>query len=682
MPSFKIGPKGVLINTQTPELTTGGRSGGEFQDASGLYTYNGQQAFIEPARNGRRYEHQVAGQDGVSYARIQFANGNLQSYLVPFNELRPYRPPEGGGGGGGGGGATKSAIASDPSTPTIRGALIPLLLGKLGIGAVVGWVGNREDRAGTWYESAMHILCIGPAEELTTIYSNGYTTWRGNVTRTTHPSGTLVDIGTDGKFRIYWGDAGQPINTELAGFTELDSSYPSTCYIYWEERRLGESAYWPTLHYEVTADVRSNSLTSDSSYISTNEYEDNANIGRHTEFVWKTTDAEALNWQRGYTIEVSAADYRATIASSPFESGGVYYIPVTTSISGSIVGLQPGVITGYMKRGVNPADLIDQVLFDPWPHGGGLRPDTFDLDTLTEVHDHFRDGTDPSILLVVDGGFPDGQHFLSVDTRETYTRCQRLSIGDTLNMTFSGSGSGTKTITEITDNEDRTFSITIDIIGVGTVSSTVALSLPHTGTETMASSILLKGGDSWTKAITALQEDFGLMVSFNTFTGLFEFSLMREGDAVTTITQDEFQMQNVVRQLGYADLSPAQTVYSLVDNSRKYSSSTVSVTDDGLSRYQGSPNSQKIDLNTITDLGSATEVASRKEQESDMDETINVRLQSSLLRLPIGSLVDFENIPDRFRLLEREYTPEEASFEGTFVKDAYSITNNYIPPTD
>lgn len=155
---------------------------------------------------------------------------------------------------------------STPGTLASRGTFIPILLGRRRLGAIVGWVGGRTSKkeggsggkgsgggvegVKIYSEKGWHILCVGPAFALHRILQSGKTIWRGPINRNTTPSGSTINIGKKGSFRIYWGDIGQPIDGDLANRV-VPSRWENICFVVWDRKRLGSSQTWPILDYEV-----------------------------------------------------------------------------------------------------------------------------------------------------------------------------------------------------------------------------------------------------------------------------------------------------------------------------------------------------------------------------------------------------------------------------------------------
>ena len=165
-----------------------------------------------------------------------------------------------------------TSIAQDdrPTTLANRGDFCPYIIGKFKTGYVFTWAGDQqaftrqEDVGGSggkkgfggggsasqtvWFMPAKHLLGH-QMTSLTEIEEGGKIVWQGNLTRENTPSGSTVDAGDAGIFRIYWGEWNQPIDPDLAAFTGIRSRWPGRAYIYWVEKRLGTSRQWPQINY-------------------------------------------------------------------------------------------------------------------------------------------------------------------------------------------------------------------------------------------------------------------------------------------------------------------------------------------------------------------------------------------------------------------------------------------------
>lgn len=156
----------------------------------------------------------------------------------------------------------------EPTTRATRGSWIPILIGTREVEPVVAFAGDRivvqESSGGkglfgggaagasnVYYESAMHVLTVGPDSKLFAILQDGKVIWEGPITPDTSPSGTTINIGQRGRFTIYWGEIDQPINDALASPNRIGiaSRWPYVCYVWWFRKRLSSSPFWPRLTY-------------------------------------------------------------------------------------------------------------------------------------------------------------------------------------------------------------------------------------------------------------------------------------------------------------------------------------------------------------------------------------------------------------------------------------------------
>lgn len=155
-----------------------------------------------------------------------------------------------------------------------RGAYIPLLIGRHRIGPVFAFVDDSESHTSlvdspgqpgfgkgagsaptppSYWEDALHILCVGPGSRLMAIYENGETVFNADVSPDSNPSGSAFTLADGSTFRIYWGFRDDPVLPRLDSSPRhgLSVRYPLTMKILWLSKNLGQSRQWPRLEYEV-----------------------------------------------------------------------------------------------------------------------------------------------------------------------------------------------------------------------------------------------------------------------------------------------------------------------------------------------------------------------------------------------------------------------------------------------
>lgn len=175
--------------------------------------------------------------------------------------------------------------SSDPPVLVARGDTIPLCIGMEVLPGMLVWEGaNRiviEDFQGgaggkgigaaaggrneVIYSQGQQVICVGPGSRLTHIEQDGRKIWPlrdqhpDGITPLTAPSGTSFTCrnaeggGSEGTFRIYWGEIDQPVDALFAdgsakGHAANDGFVMS---VVWDDKRTGGSRRWPVLKYGV-----------------------------------------------------------------------------------------------------------------------------------------------------------------------------------------------------------------------------------------------------------------------------------------------------------------------------------------------------------------------------------------------------------------------------------------------
>ena len=516
-----------------------------------------------------------------------------------------------------------SGILDDATTePSVRGTIAPFILGRFKTGPVSAYIGSRlvrEERVdyhkdapkqAVYYEKAIHVLCVGPARRLNTIYEGGKEIFKGPITPLTHPSGTQVDLGYGrngyGRFRIYWGEPDQPVDSGTASITGLRSRFPYICYIAWDHKRLGTQSTWPSLEYDIEVDTLSKPVGGEYIEYSAFSITENAVyegdlalsglagyssiFGRDdtTSFAFRLTASSVADAQIGNVFLIESINYIGTVTNI-FSNGADFLVFSNSYLPQSEVGnTRSARIYSPEGRGVNPASALHQMLFETYPHGLGLSPPLFDTDSLKVLADMFK-------------------------------------------------------------NE-----------------------------EPSPCSLVLKAGKSFRDGIDAILQDFGLFFYWNQNTGIYGFSALREGDSSTTISLSNYKTGELARVSAYAVLDSDKTIYSFKDSSRKFTDSTITITDDGKAQYSDNPNAKKVPLNTITDLATASMVVGRREQESSLNEALSVSLSGEgMSNLVPGQLIELEGLSAKYRLLEITIDPDDSEVKAGLMLDVYSPTKDY-----
>lgn len=337
-------------------------------------------------------------------------------------------------------------VDDKPTTLTSRGSFISWLIGRRRVGPVFAWAGGRytikEKASGggkgffspdapktiIYYESGWHQLAMGPCDVLHGIYQGGQLIFQGPITRTSHPSGTTVDLGKEGAFKIYWGEDTQAVNATLAGQIGVASRWPNVCYIHWNAKRLGQSPIWQLIEYDLERYTSQSVLTdteavvdpdTELSSIEVDVYgnlDGVSGVGYFDLLNDYTPHFKVTGKVRLTNNAMSDTDLTISNTSTYQEvawgSGGSFIqfrtvtrIYFVETLSGTD---DAGELTTYQNTnvgGINGAHAIAEMLFAEFPLGLNLNQNDWDLDsmeTLGTLLDTANEGI-PCSMIGIDG---------------------------------------------------------------------------------------------------------------------------------------------------------------------------------------------------------------------------------------------------------------------------------------
>lgn len=311
----------------------------------------------------------------------------------------------------------KASLQSDsPPTLAKRGSLLPYLVGKRRLGAIAGFVGGRrivkEDSPSgkkglfsspdvdVFYEKGMHILSYpgrqsGGRAVLHQIQKNGKAIFTGPITPDSHPSGSVVSIGKEGSFTIYWGERTQPINSSLGDLTGVYSRHPRLAYVYWDDHRLGVSPTWSQLTYVFELGIQFQLLTQSQQFKESTSVPAGISVavdsvsggkilvkGNFLSFFVPGTTFELIdNTAQGDAFFTVDSASLASFAVSPGVAQTFTEIKTLESVSGFSDDGQILLYKQSADSGYNPAHIIAQILFGGYPYGQSLPQENFNIDS-------------------------------------------------------------------------------------------------------------------------------------------------------------------------------------------------------------------------------------------------------------------------------------------------------------
>lgn len=338
-----------------------------------------------------------------------------------------------------------SRLAEEPESPTerptplsSRGSYVGWFLGVRRMEYVMTWAGNRFSRKAdsggkgkgkssgsssnrNYFEDAMHAICVGPVHALTKIEQGGETIFDGYLTPDIHPSGTLVDLGGEGSFRIFWGEDDQPVNTYLGDSERIGvtSRWPNWCYIEWRAKKMGMAPRWPAMSYTMLREPTGNYLSDtdpfsnasfeltgstydileahdtlarsfflDASALTHEDLSSELDVGKKL----RLTGNSGLS-DRDLTVEdwgVDTIEFDQTGSGITTNPNVTYYrratfITVEEDLTGMADDGQVQLYESQDDDGANAAHVIADMLFEPWPQGLGLSQDDWDMDSLEDL---------------------------------------------------------------------------------------------------------------------------------------------------------------------------------------------------------------------------------------------------------------------------------------------------------
>lgn len=340
---------------------------------------------------------------------------------------------------------TTSPVRDEKPTPrSTKGTRIPLILGRRIVAPVIAWAGDRSTKTETvgggggkggggggatakittYYESAIHLLGVGPLRALNRILKNGKPIFDSRITQESDPGGVTKDLGDEGTFTIYWGEADGPKSAYEKEHLGIDSRFPFIARIVWRDKKLARNGfYWPNLTYDVEGAVYDCPLVSSDGYL---EEVETFNPDKGFDIVAFSNGDPGECWvevagkkkndfkpEDEVWIEGNAHDdefltvAKVTYSKSPSRTR-IYFDEDLDDLDSA------GKVYAQAKKntsGVNLVHALWQLQHSPFPHGAGVSDATFDrlsweqcgalVDTkYTDADDHEEV---PGSVILIDG---------------------------------------------------------------------------------------------------------------------------------------------------------------------------------------------------------------------------------------------------------------------------------------
>lgn len=348
---------------------------------------------------------------------------------------------------------SKSLNDDQKSPLATRGTPLAYVAGRRRVSAKFAWVGDRSVfsekvssgplgigsvKQKIYKEGGYTPFALGPATRLWNLRWGGKVIMPGPIDRDSHPSGTEVDLGKEGTFRIYWGEHDQPVDSYLLLRTRLSTRLPFHCGLVWDKKRLGTSPQWQEIEADLLVPIQNPRLTAAPAEIEvaeandadptiiTQQYGDlyyivaiqsgSPGVGyfevkADPAGIFLTPDLRTVllpgqllripqtpgisglppqttDWEVLRVEFLGGAIHAGGVIVGPnscriFLRQGLFGISLVPPIGNAWVVQNRYVDAGYgstpTPAGVNPIHLVHQILFDPFPYGLGFDRDQYDL---------------------------------------------------------------------------------------------------------------------------------------------------------------------------------------------------------------------------------------------------------------------------------------------------------------
>lgn len=470
----------------------------------------------------------------------------------------------------------KNPFDDKPTSLAQRGSFLPRLIGRGRLGVIFAWAGGRRTRdekmsggkggglfGGTsqavYVEDGWHQLCMGPAYALHRIYMNGQIIFDGPITPITHPSGATVDLGKEGSFRIFWGEFDQPINTFLGSLDDngnvrvgISSRWPGVCYVEWRAKRLGTSAVWPIMEYEMEVRPQQTILTDTDAYL------------EPTEFV---LDGPSH-----------------TLSSTQAGAAGSGYFRILTDVHSDFRPTMRIRLTGHSVmpnqdltiRNAYPTIIETPIGF--WPDGS-IR---YSYTTYTDVYPD-------STVLAGTGG-----------TLQTYSQSEDdgLNLAHIIaEMLFANEGYGMAF-------DQAKYDMT-SLEALGTICES----------ENLRGRIMAQDGATYQAMIAGLLQDIGCMLPVNPLTGKLTFVPIRLPGGDLPLISEALQVDLPEVEIRHGTRPVDQVIYSFSDRLNGYHDMTLGQMDDGQATYLELARARVNQIISTCNFETANVIAERRAME-------------------------------------------------------------------
>lgn len=513
------------------------------------------------------------------------------------------------------------------TTLATRGSYVPRVIGRRKVGCIFAWAGQRYTRkekmdggkgstfsgpkSTVYVEHGWHLLAMGPVRKLHQITQNGEALFVGPITSTSHPSGSTIDLGKEGSFRIFWGELDQPINTFLSDSERVTvaSRWPGMCYIEWRNKRLGTAAIWPTIEYEIECRNQSTILTNTPAYMEPTRTLD----GNEATMLEVTAGAPGTGTFI-FSGNISAQFYPGQLVRLTNHTGMADQDLTIRKIEVRIVATQIGV------------DLNGDPIYD--------------YDTFTDIYfdETIVGGTDDGEIQGYNEAQDDGMNYAHVLAE----------------LLFQGDGYG------LAHDQDLYDMDSLEELGELCV------------TENLRASVLAQDGVSYQELIGGILIDIGVCLSTDYLTGKLKFVPVREPTGTLPIVSAALQTGLPEIAVAHADRPVTNVLYSFKDRSHKFEDTTIGADDDGQVQETNVAKAEVNQIISTINFPTASVITERRQQEAlSGGAQVVIPANRSCRELIPGTAFLADGFDEVLRLLTVEADPLSGEVKLQVVTDYY-----------
>lgn len=538
---------------------------------------------------------------------------------------RALKPPE------------STQLPTYPPNEVTRGGYLPLVIGRRVVGCNVGWVGGRGTKTNTsggggkgggggdqttttsYIERACHQLCHGPVRKLHRIWKGDKVIWSSVLDSTVVADGSSFHCpGGEGAFNIYFGRTDQPIDSYLAGKTNVQSAYPGMCFIQWTKVQQGGSPNWNPYKYEIETfpDDIADAAGIDLTFLGVETHADESTpaettdgtrsvlvVAAHGSFpaIYKDVPTrQVIVWFFGkqsipagdYTMSYERGAYRRTPGQGWQVYSNTFAIEVVDT-SGTSYSTAPHLnTTQYSTQDDAEAGNAGATISFTWP-GGPMGMRVSDIATGTANSNIQNGSPNPTYSLELTAGGP------------IYNAAIAVNGG------AAGSGdSGANAVAAIYLICCAPFPWGCGMDPAIFDQTAAAAAASQTASEGLVVNVLADSGKQASDAVASLMSDAGILMPI--VAGQIKLYPIRVETTIPDLTADLLPNDTLEENQQCYGFNSSRFTFQIPDVLNNFAVSDVGMDNDALASQNNRPTTQSIVLENITNRFTGTRVAYRK----------------------------------------------------------------------